>query len=120
MSFDSQAHHMSKMLGSRIREARLRAGISQEDMAALLGVSQPTYFLIESGARALKGDELVMIADRLGVRAAALTGLTTLRHQARFAARADEADTPLDVLRHRLEEYLELDAYLADHGITAG
>ncbi|MEE1650487.1 helix-turn-helix transcriptional regulator [Brachybacterium sp. J144] len=120
MERDSRTTNTSEMLGARIREARLRADISQDDMAVLLDVSQPTYFRIESGARPLKGDELVMIADRLGVRSAALTGLSTLRQRARFAARADGADTSLDALRHRLEEYLELDAYLAGHGIAAG
>lgn len=120
MESDPHAPNSSELLGSRIREARLRAGISQGEMAELLGISQPTYFRIESGGRVLKGDELVTIADRLGVRAAALTGLSTLRHQARFAARADGTGTSLDVLRHRLEEYLELDAYLAGHGIVAG
>lgn len=120
MELDSPTSNWSEILGRRIREARTRAGESQEDMATLLGVSQPTYFRIEAGARALKGDELVVIADRLGVRAAALIGLPSLQGRVRFAARVNGADASLHALRHRLEEYLELDAYLAGHGITEG
>ena len=36
-------------LGRRVREAREAAGASQNDAATAIGVSQPTYYRIESG-----------------------------------------------------------------------
>ena len=62
-------------LGRRVREAREAAGASQNDAATAIGVSQPTYYRIESGDRTLKGDELIQLADFFGIRAAAIAGL---------------------------------------------
>ncbi len=56
-------------LGRRVREAREAAEVSQDEARRVIGVSQPTYSRIESGDRLLKGDELVQLADRFGVRA---------------------------------------------------
>jgi transcriptional regulator with XRE-family HTH domain len=107
-----------KTLGRRVREAREAAGVSQEEASAAIGVSQPTYSRIEIGDRPLKGDELVQLADRFGVRAAAIIGLAEVRDRARFAARTDGSASPMAAMRERLYAYLELDAYLTDQGIA--
>ncbi|GAA2677485.1 helix-turn-helix domain-containing protein [Actinoplanes palleronii] len=105
-------------LGLRVRQAREAAGISQDEARKAINVSQPTYSRIESGDRVLKGDELIQLADCFGVRAAAITGLPEVRDRARFAARTDGDNSPMDVMRERLYAYLELDAYLTSQGIT--
>lgn len=104
-------------LGRRLREARDAAGISQETACRAIGVSQPTYFRIESGERPLKGDELVQLADCFGIRGAAITGLPEVRERARFAARTDGELAPMIAMRERLYAYLELDSYLTSQGI---
>lgn len=37
------------MLGARLKEARVAAGMSQADVAKAIGVSQPAYCYIENG-----------------------------------------------------------------------
>lgn len=105
-------------LGRRIRELREAASLPQAAAAEALGISQPTYSRIESGERALAGDELVTLADLFGVRAAAIVGLPALRERARSAARTDGSSAAMDTMRERLYDYLELDAYLTSQGIA--
>lgn len=102
-----------------LREVREVAGVPVSDAVITLGISQPTYSRIESGVRALKGDELVLLADLFGVRAATITGMPQLRERARCAARTDGSSAPMDTMRERLVAYLELDAYLTDQAVPA-
>jgi transcriptional regulator with XRE-family HTH domain len=105
-------------LGRRVREAREAAGVSQDTARRAIDVSQPTYSRIESGERAIRGDELIQLADCFGIRAAAITGLPEVRERARFAARTDGDFSAMTVMRERLHAYLELDSYLTGQGIT--
>lgn len=109
-----------KQLGRRVREAREAAGESQAAAANAIGVSQPTYYRIESGDRPLKGDELIQLADFFGIRAAAITGPVEVRERARFAARTDGGTSPMAAMRERLYAYLELDSYLTSQGVAGG
>ncbi|WP_426560401.1 helix-turn-helix domain-containing protein [Angustibacter sp. McL0619] len=104
-------------LATQVKHAREAAGVSQEDVALAIGVSQPTYSRIEQGSRPLKGDELILLADRLGVRVAAITGVLRVREQARFAARTDGTSSAMAAMRERLYAYLELDDYLRGIGL---
>lgn len=106
------------LLGQRIRELREAKTISQAAAAAALEVSQPTYSRIESGERPLAGDELVILADLFGIRAAALTGLPAMRQRARCAARTDGSPAAMLTMREKLYSYLELDTYLTSQGIA--
>lgn len=106
------------MLGRRIREVREAEGISQVAAAEALEISQPTYSRVESGERPLAGDELVILADLFGVRAAAITGLPQLQQRARYAARTDGSSAAMETMREKLYAYLELDAYLTSQGIA--
>jgi len=105
-------------LGQRIRQVREASGVSQDEARKAIEVSQPTYSRIESGDRAIKGDELVMLADRFGVRAAAITGVADVRDRARFAARTDGGSSAMTAMRDRLYAAMELDGYLREHGIS--
>lgn len=106
-------------LGSRLREVRESRNVTQEEACDAIGVSQPTYSRIESGERPLKGDELIILADRIGVRVSSLTGYLEAEELAKFAARSDGSMATMDVLKSKLLAYLELDSYLADQGISA-
>lgn len=106
-------------MGQQIRAAREAAGVSQEEARLAIGVSQPTYSRLEAGTRLVSGDELVMLADKFGVRAATITGLDAVQERARFAARTDGTTPSMGAMQDRLCAYLELDAYLTDQGIPA-
>lgn len=53
--------------GSLLRVYRDHLGVSQSEMAAILGVSQPVYSRIESGKRPIEFRALQRLADRRGV-----------------------------------------------------
>ena len=55
-----------KALAERIAAARKAAGKTQEDAAALLGLSRPTYIAIEKGLRPVQPQELVKLAAFFG------------------------------------------------------
>lgn len=55
----------SQRLGEIIQESRKKLGKRQEDIAALLGVSRPTFIAIEKGERALKPSELAILQTEL-------------------------------------------------------
>ena len=107
------------VLGRRIREVREACRVSQATAAEALEISQPTYSRIEAGDRPLAGDELVILADLFGVRAATITGVPALRERARYAARTDGSSAAMSTMREKLYAYLELDAYLTSQGITS-
>ena len=66
---------MSKSLGERIRETRLRYGMSQAELARRIGVSTTTMNQIESGDTPdPRASRIRAIADVLGVSADYLLG----------------------------------------------
>ena len=50
-------------LPQRLIAARKAAGLSQEEAAARLNISRPTFIAIEKGTRPVKPDELVALAS---------------------------------------------------------
>jgi transcriptional regulator with XRE-family HTH domain len=54
-------------IGERIRKIRDLRGLSQENMAELIGVSLPTYADIERGKRDVPFGRLEQIVEKLGV-----------------------------------------------------
>lgn len=61
----------------RIKELRIRAGISQKQAAALIKVTQATYSRYESGVLDLPTDALIKLAKFYGTSVDYLLGLTT-------------------------------------------
>jgi transcriptional regulator with XRE-family HTH domain len=55
-------------IGRRIFEARERAGLTQADLAATIGLARPALTKIEGGTRRVTAAELGRIADALGER----------------------------------------------------
>lgn len=50
-------------IGDRIKELRMKTGISQQKLAGLLGVSRPAVSQMESGGRKICADELDKLAN---------------------------------------------------------
>jgi transcriptional regulator with XRE-family HTH domain len=57
----------AKLLGARIREARERMGLSQEDLASLVSKDQGAISEYESGKRKLAASDLPTFANALRV-----------------------------------------------------
>lgn len=70
------ALHMNS-IGKNIKALRERAGLTQEDLAEILGISRPAVTSIETGGRRVSTDELVRLARALGVTTDQIVGLTT-------------------------------------------
>lgn len=62
-----------RRLSRRLRELRVDAGLSQTEMAALLGVSQPFVSKYELGERRLDLIQLRTVCEALGVKLSKLT-----------------------------------------------
>lgn len=58
--------------GSLLREARLRAGLTQHELALRVGWSPDTLANYETGRRGLRAAQLIEVASALGVPPAAL------------------------------------------------
>lgn len=59
-------------VGQNVRAARLRAGMTQEELAERTGMARPNIARVESGRHATSTDTLRRIAEALGVAVAAL------------------------------------------------
>lgn len=62
-----------EQIASRLRTAREAAGLSQGQVAKLLGLHRPTISEIEAGRRRVAGEELVQLASTYGVSVEWLT-----------------------------------------------
>ena len=105
------------MIGRRVRELREARGVEVSAIIETLEISQPTYSRVEAGARPLKGHELVLLADLLGVRVASIVELPRIKARVRYAARTDGTEAGMEAMKERLCAYLELDSYLTSQGI---
>lgn len=64
----------TKEVLKRIKEARIKKGITQAQVAETMGVTQATYKNIEKGISALKMDTLIKISEILSLDLAELLG----------------------------------------------
>jgi transcriptional regulator with XRE-family HTH domain len=68
----------TQMIGRRIREARLKRGLTQAQLAALLPgerAGKPRVCRYEKGTRRPSLEDLILIADALGVTLCHLIGV---------------------------------------------
>ena len=63
-----------QIIASRIREARRLAGLSQGQVAKMLGLQRPSVSEIEAGNRAVAAEELSKLAEVFDVNVAWLLG----------------------------------------------
>lgn len=66
------------VIGRRIRELREHLGMSQAELAAVVGVTRPTISQIESGIRKVSADELPDFSRALNASVNQLLGTTSL------------------------------------------
>lgn len=66
---------MGDNFNENLKEARLKSGISQKDLAESIGVAKSTYSLYESGKREPNVDTIKKIASSLNVSADTLPGI---------------------------------------------
>ena len=62
MSSSSNQPNEHRVVGARLRDARLSMGLTQADVAEALGLSRPTLAAVEKGARKITGLELRRLA----------------------------------------------------------
>ena len=65
-----------EVIAARVRMARKHAGLSQAQVAKLLGLHRPAVSEIEAGRRRLSADEAARLAEALDVEVAWLLGET--------------------------------------------
>ena len=63
-----------KALGAAIREARMKRGLSQTELAAMIGTDQAAISRIENGGCGVGIASYIKIADALGVKLGTLVG----------------------------------------------
>ena len=85
-----------RIIASRIRDARRLAGLSQGQVAKMLGLQRPSVTEIEAGNRAVAAEELAMLAEIFEVSVAWLLG--------EGAARLDEHDDRLQLAARELQK----------------
>lgn len=83
---------MNEDIGGRIRDARMRRGMTQEKLAASIGVEKWTISKIESGTRDVKSGELADIADALDVAMRDLLGTRKPLEPLALAHRLGDSD----------------------------
>jgi transcriptional regulator with XRE-family HTH domain len=57
-------------IARRLKQARVKAGVSQEKVARMMNLHRPTISALEAGARRLAAEEIVPITRLLGVSVA--------------------------------------------------
>lgn len=82
-------HDLMLSLGNRIKQARERIGITQEELADSIGVSRTTIARYELGEIEPKLRNLVALAERLSVSADYLLGVDPMNfHQLELSEEA--------------------------------
>ena len=69
---NEQENKLSELTGTKIRLGRQKKGLSQENMAQVLGITQPAYSHIERNAGSLTLERLQKIAEYLELSIAEL------------------------------------------------
>ncbi|MCP2728320.1 helix-turn-helix domain-containing protein [Limnofasciculus baicalensis] len=70
----TEAIEKKAIIASRIREARKMAGLSQAQVAQILGLHRPSISEIEAGNRSVSAEEIAQLAEIFDVSASWLIG----------------------------------------------
>lgn len=104
-------------IGQRIKELRIKTGISQQKLADTLGVSRPTITQIESGERKVSSDELVKLSEIFDCTLEHLLGLkgepeVILHEQKKAPERSRELEMRINVPQKNLDKFREIFLYI--------
>lgn len=90
-------------IGARIRNARQKQGLTQEQLAELTGVTREYISRLENGRQGARADILVAIADRLGIDPGVmLRGMTAAEEDSFLVRETEEAVRRLVPYRRRM------------------
>ena len=106
-----------KKLGERIKKLREGAGITQERVAKLLGVSRPTISQIESGEGKISAEELLKIANLFNLSVQSLLDLEKepeIVLKKDMSVRAVKPSIRINVPQKNLEKFKEVLVYILD------
>lgn len=106
------------MLGARLTEARIKAGLSQAELAERMGTTQPAIAYWERGAKRLRSDVVARLSESLGVSADELLGTKTQRDQnPKPTGRARQLFDAVSKLPRRQQEkvFAILEPFVAQH-----
>jgi transcriptional regulator with XRE-family HTH domain len=104
--------------GARVCALREAAGLSQREVAAQLGISQPSYALWERNNVALRPDQLLNLAKALGVRVEELLNPPAVsRRRGGPAGKAKRVFEALSKLpRHQQQKIVDVvETFVAGH-----
>jgi Zn-dependent peptidase ImmA (M78 family)/transcriptional regulator with XRE-family HTH domain len=102
-------------LAETIRAARTAANMASKDLAEASGLSPAAFSQIENGKRAVKADEIMSIADALGVSPLALLEPESLAARVSLAARTTATIPAADsALLQRLQGLVEAASLVGD------
>lgn len=92
------------VIAARVREARLAAGLTQGQVAKMLGLHRPSVSEMEAGNRSVTADELTKLAELFDVSLSWLGGegaekVDTLDNKLQLAARELQKLKPGDLDR---------------------
>lgn len=102
----ASAHEHSTWIGARVSRYRRAAGINQDQLARLAGVSQPTVSRIERGEGAVDAATAMRLASGLGVDLAALLGPVLVDEDMVAAARPGSDVSAMNQMRAAARDYL--------------
>lgn len=105
-------------LGERLREARIKAGLSQAELAERMGTTQPAIAYWERGAQRLRSDVVARLSEILGLSTDELLGTKTRRPPAaQPAGRARQLfDAVSKLPRRQQDKVLDiLEPFVAQH-----
>src|SRR5581483_10125696 len=106
--------------GTRVADARKRAGLTQEALGVALGVDKTVMSKIEHGRRRLDGFELALVAESTGTTVRELLGLPERRSVLAVAARVAVPVGPAAPVLTRARQILELDGLADELGLPGG
>ena len=90
----TQPGRLLAALGRAVREARERRGLSQEDLAAVVGTARGAVGALERGERDPSYDELLRLADAVGMPASALVATAEELEREAGGGPPDRGETP--------------------------
>lgn len=104
-------------VGTRVRQRRLAAGVTQAEVAAVLGIDASAVSRVEKGDRHLSAFELGLLAQAFGWDARELLGIERPRRKMAVAARLREVDGSPQHALARAADVVEVDGLLDDLGV---
>lgn len=106
-------------IGERIRKMRDTLGISQQDLAAKVGLSRPALSQIESGRRKVSADELLLFSKTLNIAVDHLMGLrplpsVSIAHGGAHQKNSRAPEMRISVPQKKMEKFRQVVLYLLD------